>query len=47
MVHMWMKLKNDVTEMVARWTEKLAGGPQAGRFDSPLPESREWVDNNR
>ena len=25
-----------VTSMLARWTEKLAGGPQAGRSDSPL-----------
>ena len=24
-----------VTELLARWTEKLAGGPQAGRSDSP------------
>ena len=25
-----------VTAMLARWTEKLAGGPQAGRSSSPL-----------
>ena len=24
-----------VTALLARWTEKLAGGPQAGRSDSP------------
>ena len=24
-----------VTELLARWTEKLAGGPQAGTSDSP------------
>ena len=26
-----------VTPLLARWTEKLAGGPQVGRSDSPLP----------
>ena len=25
-----------VTELLARWKEKLAGGPQAGRSDPPL-----------
>ena len=25
-----------VTALLARWTEKLAGGPQAGTSDSPL-----------
>ena len=26
-----------VTALLARWTGKLAGGPQAGRSDSPTP----------
>ena len=37
----------EVTALQARWTEKLAGGPQAGTSDSPhLQGSWEWVDNN-
>ena len=36
-----------VTALLARWTEKLAGGPQAGTSDSPYQQgSWEWVDNN-
>ena len=36
-----------VTALLARWTEKLAGGPQAGTSDSPHQQgSWEWVDNN-
>ena len=36
-----------VTALLARWTEKLAGGPQAGTSDSPpLARPWEWVDNN-
>ena len=35
------------TELLARWTEKLAGGLLAGRSDFPhWKELREWVDNN-
>ena len=37
-----------MTALLARLTEKLAGGPQAGRSDSS-PTSKgplEWVDNN-
>ena len=29
-----------VTALLARWTEKLAGGPQAGTSDSPPPTSK-------
>ena len=29
-----------VTALLARWTEKLAGGPQAGTSDSPPPLAR-------
>ena len=29
-----------MTELLARWTEKLAGGPQAGTSDSPPPLAR-------
>ena len=29
-----------VTALLARWTEKLAGGPQAGRSDPPLSHAR-------
>ena len=37
----------EVTALLARWTEKLAGGPQAGTSDSPHQQgSWEWVDNN-
>ena len=36
-----------MTALLARWTEKLAGGPQAGTSDSPHWQgSWEWVDNN-
>ena len=36
-----------VTALLARWTEKPAGGPQVERSDSPsLQGSREWIDNN-
>ena len=36
-----------VTALLTRWTEKLAGGPQAGTSDSPHKQgSWEWVDNN-
>ena len=36
-----------VPARLARWTEKLAGGPQAGTSDSPHQQgSWEWVDNN-
>ena len=36
-----------VTALLARWTEKLAGEPQAGTSDSPHYQgSWEWVDNN-
>ena len=36
-----------VTSLLARWTEKLAGGPQVGTSDSPHQQgSWEWVDNN-
>ena len=36
-----------VTALLVRWTEKLAGGPQAGTSDSPHYQgSWEWVDNN-
>ena len=36
-----------VTALLARWTEKLAGGPQTGTSDSPHQQgSWEWVDNN-
>ena len=36
-----------VTVLLARWTEKLAGGPQAGTSDSPHWQGAwEWVDNN-
>ena len=31
---LWTDLAG-VTALLARWTEKLAGGPQAGRSDSP------------
>ena len=32
--------------MLAKWTEKLAGGPQSGTSDSPhLQGSWVWVDN--
>ena len=37
-----------VTLPLARWTKKLAGGPQAGRSDSPTRKGAwEWVDNNK
>ena len=37
-----------VTALLARWTEKLAGGPQAGTSDSPHQQGPwEWVDNNK
>ena len=29
-----------MTALLARWTEKLAGGPQAGTSDSPPPLAR-------
>ena len=29
-----------VTALLAKWTDKLAGGPQAGRLDSPPPLAR-------
>ena len=36
-----------VSALLARWTEKLAGGPQTGRSKSPHYQgSWEWVDNN-
>ena len=36
-----------VTALLARWTEKLAGGPKAGRSDTPHSQgSWEWVDIN-
>ena len=36
-----------VTELLARWKETLAGGPQAGRSDSLHQQGlREGVDNN-
>ena len=36
-----------VTALLARWTEKLAGGPQVGTSDSPHKQGQwEWVDNN-
>ena len=37
-----------VTELLDRWTEKLAGEPEAGISDSPPPLARVigWVDNN-
>ena len=37
-----------ITALLARWTEKLAGGPQVGTSDSPphWQGSWEWVDNN-
>ena len=36
-----------MTALLARWTEKLAGGSQAGTSDSPHYQgSWEWVDNN-
>ena len=35
-----------MTELLARWKEKLAGGPQAEISDSSHKQgSREWVDN--
>ena len=37
-----------VTALLARWTEKLAGGPQAGTLDSPHQQgSWEFVANNK
>ena len=36
-----------VTALLARWMEKVAGGPQTGTSDSPHKQgSWEWVDNN-
>ena len=36
-----------MTALLARWTEKLAGGPQTGTSDFPqLQGSWEWVYNN-
>ena len=29
-----------VTELLARWPEKLAGGPQAGILDSPTSKGQ-------
>ena len=34
-----------VMELLARWGDKLAGGPKPGGSDSP-PQTREWVDTN-
>ena len=37
-----------VMELLARWREKLAGGPKAGLSDSPHKQGpREWVDTTR
>ena len=36
-----------MTALLARWTEKLAGGPQAGTSDSPTRKGHgSGVDNN-
>ena len=35
-----------VTALLVRWTEMMAGGPQAETSDS-LPLAREWIDNNK
>ena len=35
-----------VSALLVRWTQKLAGGPQAGRSDCTLAGSWEWVNSN-
>ena len=40
------KVDAKVTELLTKWKENLAGGPQSGRSDSTERGRREWVDNN-
>ena len=35
-----------MTALLAKWTEELAGGPQAGRSNFPTSKRGEWVDYN-